>query len=137
MPSRTYYVAHEGNPGSSIWTKAFWKASAERVIATAAEAGGAYLVTAGPIVDALHVNWNVFGGVAAGAAVLALLKSLAANAATQTGPSFTNSEQVVPAESPEAVTSQARNVDLTPPANPRDLDGDGRDDSTGRFVPRG
>lgn len=34
------------------------------------------------------------------------------------------------------VGSESRDVDLTPPANPRDLDGDGRDDSTGRFLPR-
>lgn len=131
MPPHVAFDPPAPGPGvttsGSIWTGAFWKATAERVIATAAEAGGAYLVTAGPIVDALHVNWVVFGGVAGGAAALALLKSLGANAATQTGPSLTNSEQVVPPESPEAAASQARS---------RDLDGDGRDDSTGRFLPR-
>jgi hypothetical protein len=82
----------------TIWTRAYWGATAERVLATAAEAGAAYLVTAGPIVDALNIHWNVFGGVTGGAALLALLKSLAANAATKTGPSLTNSEQVVPPE---------------------------------------
>lgn len=81
---------------SSIWTVDFWKATAERAISTAAQSGVSYLVVVGPVVNALAVDWGVFGGIAAGGAVLSVLKSLAVNGATGTGPSLTSAEVVVP-----------------------------------------
>lgn len=113
---------------SSIWTKDFWKAAAERAISTAAQSGVSYLVVAGPVLNALSVDWGALGGIAAGGAVLSLLKSLAVNGATGTGPSLTSAE-VVPAETTPVLTERAVKL-----GDPRDLDGDGRDDTTGRFV---
>jgi hypothetical protein len=113
---------------NSIWTKAYWQATAERVISTAAQAG--LLAIGADQFNVLELDWANFGGFVGGGAVLSLLKSLVANAATKTGPGLTNSEQVVPPESPEAAAAQAGRASV----RTVDLDGDGRDDNTGRFV---
>lgn len=138
----------------SIWTRAFWKATGERVISTVAQSGVASLtvvsVAGGGVTE---VAWAAAGSIAALAGVLSLLKSLAANTATGTGPSFTEAEQTVaPTEvvvdegsvkSPAQLNVQPateRTVDLTDvPVEPVvvDEDGDGRDDRTGRYVPKG
>lgn len=81
----------------TIWTKAFWMATLERVLATAAQAGIAYILVGGTT-SLINFNWGAFLGVVGVAALLALLKCLAANAATKTGPSVVNAEQVVPPE---------------------------------------
>jgi hypothetical protein len=85
---------------TSIWTGAYWRATAERVISTAAQAGIAYAVSAGTL-DVLHFDWTAFAGIAGGGALLSLLKGLAANAVTQDGPGFTKAEQVIPLLTPE------------------------------------
>lgn len=77
----------------SIWTKDFWKATAERVVSTAAQAG--LLAIGADQFDVLQLDWSSFAGFVGGGAVLSLLKSLAANAITQTGPGLTDAEQVV------------------------------------------
>lgn len=80
---------------ASIWTGEFWKATAERAISTAAQS--ALLVLGADAIDVISVSWLDVAGFAGGGAVLAILKSLAANAVTGTGPSFTDAEQVVTA----------------------------------------
>ncbi len=77
----------------SIWTGAFWKATAERAVSTAAQS--AILVVAADQFNALTFDWPTLGGFAAGGAVLSVLKSLAVNAATGTGPSVAG-EVVIP-----------------------------------------
>lgn len=74
----------------SIWTKDFWKATAERGISTAAQAGLLYI--GADQFNVLEFDWRSFGGFIGGGAALSLLKSLAANAVTQSGPSFTQAE---------------------------------------------
>jgi hypothetical protein len=62
----------------SIWTGAFWKATTERAIATAAQV--AVLVIGADMANVIAVDWAEVGGFAAGGAVLAVLKALAAGA---------------------------------------------------------
>lgn len=78
-------------PGSSIWTKRFWKATAERAIKSAAQ-GVVLLVGADVVFDALDFDWERAGGVALGAAALSVLTSLASSAISGDGPSLTNDE---------------------------------------------
>lgn len=83
----------------TIWTREFWQASAERAIRTAAQA--ALLQIGADVVEAiqlnvLNVDWSLLAGFAGGGAVLSLLMSIAGNAKTRSGPSFTDAEQVVP-----------------------------------------
>lgn len=61
---------------SPIFTATFWKDALERVISTAAQAAiGAWGATA-VIQD---VDWRIIGGTAAAAAVLSLVKAVAAS----------------------------------------------------------
>lgn len=78
----------------SIWSLDFWKAAAERGVSTAAQAAAAYVFVDSVQVNVLTLDWPTIGGIAAGGAFLSLLKSLMVNAATKTGPSFTEAEQV-------------------------------------------
>jgi hypothetical protein len=78
----------------TIWTVDFWKATAERVLATALQV----LVTMVTI-DGLEVivtDWKGIGIAVGSAAALSLIKSVLANVATKNGPSLTDSEQVIP-----------------------------------------
>ena len=61
----------------SIWTKAFWKDAAERVVATAAQVAVAMLSADG--MGVLDVAWTQTGSVVALAALLAFFKALAAS----------------------------------------------------------
>ena len=80
----------------TIWTPAFWRATAERIIATIVGALIAVLTADG--FDVLSVDWPGILTTIGLAGLVSLLKAILANVATQTGPSLTNSEQVVPAE---------------------------------------
>lgn len=80
----------------SIWTAAFWKATAERVLSTAAQAAIAILTADG--FNLLNIRWQGVLATVGLAALLSLLKSLVANQATRTGPSLTLHEQVIPPE---------------------------------------
>lgn len=64
----------------SIWSSAFWKATAERAIATAAQSAVAVLGTGA--VGLLDIDAASVLSVAGGGAVLSVLKSVAATAAT-------------------------------------------------------
>jgi Putative lactococcus lactis phage r1t holin len=78
----------------TIWSRGFWSATAERVLMTAAQTLIAVLTADG--FNLISANWGDIGVVVGTASLLSLLKSLAANAATRTGPSLTNNEQVMP-----------------------------------------
>jgi hypothetical protein len=80
----------------TIWTADFWKSAAERVVATFVMALLGFLAADG--FDWLSADWDQILAAAGFAAGLSLLKCLAANLTTKTGPSLTNSEQVVPPE---------------------------------------
>ena len=64
----------------SIWTAQFWKATAERAIATAAQSALAALGT--DLVGVLDIDAVAVLSLAGGGAVLSILKSIAATAAT-------------------------------------------------------
>lgn len=80
----------------SIYTAAFWRATFERVIATAVQALLALVIVDG--FDVLNADWRGIGLAVATAALLSLIKNVAANAITKTGPSLTNDERVTGAE---------------------------------------
>lgn len=85
-------IPHPSVPvDGTIWTRAFWKAAAERSIRTAAIS--AALVLVGDAFESLQVNafaidWWRMLGFALGGALLSLLLSIGANARTGQGPSF-------------------------------------------------
>lgn len=85
---------------SNIWTAEFWKATAERALRTAAQA--AILVLVGDAyefaqLNVLTVDWWQLLGFSLGGALLAVLFSIAGNAASKSGPSFGDTEVVQPA----------------------------------------
>jgi hypothetical protein len=89
----------------TIWTKAYWKAQAERTISTAAQtAVGAIGATA--LIES--VDWAVVGSTVALASVLSVLKGIVANSATGTGPGATTAEQTEPAP----VKTQTHRADI-------------------------
>lgn len=75
----------------SIWTRAFWKAATERVIASVA--GGALAVLGADAFNVLDTDWQGIAAVAAGAGVVSLLKAVAAGAGGS-GPSVGNAERL-------------------------------------------
>lgn len=117
---------------TSIFTRDFWSATGERAVRTLAQTAASVLITAG-VSGALDADWKGVASASALAAIISVLMSVAGNAATKTGPSFIDAEQIVPPVSAEAATDQAtaRTVEL---GDPRDANGDGRDDSNGRFI---
>ena len=64
----------------SIWTAQFWKATTERAIATAAQSAIAALGT--DLIGVLDMDAVAVLSLAGGGAVLSVLKSIAATAAT-------------------------------------------------------
>ena len=76
----------------SIWTADFWKATAERVVRTFAQAfAAAFVANATGIIGA---DWETIFSVSGGAALVALLTCVASNIATPGGPSFTQVESL-------------------------------------------
>ena len=77
-----------------IFTLAFWQATFERAISTAAQAALAMVTAAG--IGVLDVDWGSVGSVAGLAAVAAVLKALAAAGIGQPGPGFGDAETLTP-----------------------------------------
>ena len=72
-----------------MFTLAFWRATAERAVSTAAEAS--LLVLGADQINAISADWRTVAGFAAGGAALAVLKSLAFGA-KDGNPSAINAE---------------------------------------------
>lgn len=78
----------------TIWTLAFWKATAERAISSAA--GGALTALGTDLFGILDVDLVGVVSVAGGTALVSLLKALAASQLGDGGPSLTSAEHVTP-----------------------------------------
>lgn len=82
----------------TIWTKAFWRAAAERAIGTFAQTLGGLLAAdeGGELVnlDLIHADWRGYLMAAGVAALLSVLKSVAANTRGNPGPSATGAEKL-------------------------------------------
>lgn len=73
----------------SIFTLAFWQATLERAVKTAAQA--AILAIGADQVNVLTLDWQTLAGFAGGGFVLSVLTSLASNGlASNPGPSLAN-----------------------------------------------
>lgn len=79
--------------GYGFWTRAFWKATAERAISTGAQTAVAALTTSA--LPAVSLPWQAIAVASGLAALLSVLKSLAVNQATGNGPGLTTAEQVI------------------------------------------
>jgi len=76
-----------------IWSRAWWKATTERAVSTAAQAG-LLAWGGGALPDVSLPWWTIPGAMGAGAA-LTVLKCLAASTAgTNTAPSFGDAEKL-------------------------------------------
>lgn len=79
---------------TTIWTKRFWLASAERAIKATAWSAASSLIGAGTgLIDA---DWTGCASIAGMAGLLSLLGSIASDAATGGGPSITKAEVIPP-----------------------------------------
>lgn len=81
-----------------MFTLAFWKATTERAISTAAQS--ALLVFGADQINVISVDWPVIAGFAAGGAVLTVLKSLAVGS-KDGNPSAVNAETLAVPEAPK------------------------------------
>lgn len=77
----------------SIWTRAFWKATAERALSTGAQA--ALLAWGGGTLPSVSLPWWTVPAAFAGGAALGALKGIAVNGMTGDGPGITSAETVV------------------------------------------
>lgn len=75
-----------------MWTLAFWKASAERALKTAAQAAFLAVGADSLAANALTFDWASMGGFALGGLVLSLLTSIGSAAGTDGSPSLNNAE---------------------------------------------
>lgn len=76
-----------------MWTKKFWKATAERMIRGAAVSVAAVFFGGDVVFDSLNVaSWTEAGGIAITGAIGSLVLSLAGQAFTGNGPALTNNE---------------------------------------------
>jgi len=82
-----------------MWSKAFWLATLERAVKTAAQSVA--LAIGAEQVNAITLDWAELGGFGAGGFVLSVLTSVGSGlVSSQPGPSLTNVE-VLPAVSQE------------------------------------
>ncbi len=99
---------------SSIFTAAFWLASAERAIKTFAQTLAATLVASG-VATVAGIDWRLALGTAALASLLSVLTSIGSDLVTAApGPSLTAAEQVVEDVDPTLVAG----VDYDAPVDP-------------------
>lgn len=79
-----------------MWTKAFWKATAERMIRGAAVTVAAVFFGGDLVFDSFNFDtWEQFFSLAVAGALGSLVLSLAGNSVSGNGPSFTTDEKVV------------------------------------------
>lgn len=83
-----------------MFTRAFWKAAAERAAKSAAQS--ALLVLGAEQVDVLAVSWAELAGLTAGGALLSLLTSLASAGVGNAGPSLSAEVLTPPAPAIDA-----------------------------------
>lgn len=81
-----------------MWTKAFWQATAERMVRGAAVAVAAAYFAGDVVFDAMHVStWNDVLSLAVGGAFGSLVLALAGNAMNGgNGPALNSAENVQP-----------------------------------------
>jgi hypothetical protein len=80
-----------------MWTKRFWKVTAERVIRGGVAGISAVWLAGDVVFDVTNVNsWGDIGSAFAGGAFSALVLSLGGNAVSGNGPAFTENEQIIP-----------------------------------------
>lgn len=75
---------------SSLTSKAFWKAAAERAVKTVAQSAVALI--AANATGLLDIDWVQLGSVAGLAGLVSILTSIGSDAATGNGPSLANEE---------------------------------------------
>lgn len=73
---------------TSIWSKQFWKASAERAVKTLAQAAVAFL--AAGATGLINVDWVQLASVSGLAALVSVLTSIGSGAITDGSPSLSN-----------------------------------------------
>jgi len=100
----------------SIWSRGFWKATTERVVASIA--GGALAVMGNELFNVLELDVAQTAGVALGAGLVSLLKALAAGATNGT-------PSVASVETPSAAVVERQEGALVKagPANEREEPG--------------
>ncbi len=77
---------------TSIWTSAFWRATAERALSTGAQA--ALLAWGGGTLPSVSLPWWTVPAAFLGGVALGALKGISVNATTGDGPGLTNAEVV-------------------------------------------
>lgn len=82
-----------------MWTRNFWKATAERGVKTLAQSAAALLIGDG--LGLLTVDWVSVGSVAGLAAVVSVLTSVGVGAATDGTPSVVHAETLTPDDGPK------------------------------------
>lgn len=75
-----------------ILTAAFWRATCERALSTGAQVS--LLAWGGGVLPDVSLPWWTIPAAFGGGVVLAVLKAMAATAATGGGPSLTNAERL-------------------------------------------
>lgn len=76
-----------------MWTRAFWKALAERSLSTGAQA--AVLAWGGGSLPDVSLPWWTVPAAFGGGVALGVMKGIAVNQATGDGPGMTSAEQVI------------------------------------------
>lgn len=79
-----------------VWTKEFWKATAERMARSAAAATVSVLVVGDGVLNVFEGDFRNALGVGLGAALVSGLLAIAGGATSGNGPSFTKDEQLAP-----------------------------------------
>lgn len=79
---------------AGMWTRAFWKATAERAVKTFAQSAAALALANGT--GLIDTDWIPLLSVSGMAALVSVLTSVGSDVATGDGPSLTNAESVTP-----------------------------------------
>ena len=85
-----------------MFTKKFWKATAERAVSTAAQTFGALAIVGSPL-DLIELDWSDITVASLIAGGLSVVKALAASSVGSEGPSFSKAETLTPYSQPESL----------------------------------